>query len=186
MSREFRIRLFVCCVALGAALAGAAVQHFQLPFPGWWPIGTLAFVATLLESFHTRLRIAAKGSTSFIIHMAAALLFGGWWAALIAAVSTLLGELIRSNPPIKVAFNVSQRILTVSVASLVYRGLGGQFPPAYLATGGGLASDAVQRDLAVFLVFAATYFVVNASAVNTAIVLSSERSFREVWNLNTR
>jgi HD-GYP domain-containing protein (c-di-GMP phosphodiesterase class II) len=98
----------------------------------------------------------------------------------------LLGELIRSNPPIKVAFNVSQRILTVSVASLVYRGLGGQFPPAYLANGGGLASDAVQRDLAVFLVFAAIYFVVNASAVNTAIVLSSERSFREVWNLNTR
>jgi HD-GYP domain-containing protein (c-di-GMP phosphodiesterase class II) len=186
MSREFRIRLFVCCVALGAALAGASVQHFQLPFPGWWPIGTLAFVATLLESFHTRLRIAAKGSTSFIIHMAAALLFGGWWAALIAAVSTLLGELIRSNPPIKVVFNVSQRILTVSVASLVYRGLGGQFPPAYLANGGGLASDAVQRDLAVFLVFAAIYFVVNASAVNTAIVLSSERSFREVWNLNTR
>jgi HD-GYP domain-containing protein (c-di-GMP phosphodiesterase class II) len=55
-----------------------------------------------------------------------------------------------------------------------------------LANGGGLASDAVQRDLAVFLVFAAIYFVVNASAVNTAIVLSSERSFREVWNLNTR
>ncbi len=118
--------------------------------------------------------------------MAAALLFGGWWAALIAAVSTLAGELIRTNPPIKVAFNVSQRILTVSVASLVYQGLGGQFPPAYLATGGVFASDAVQRDLAVFFAFAAIYFVVNATAVNTAIVLSSERSFREVWNLNTR
>src|SRR3954454_23626539 len=186
MSREFRIRLFVCCVAVSAALVGAAVRHFQLPFPGWWPIGTLAFVATLLESFHTRLRIAAKGSTSFIIHMAAALLFGGWWAALVAAVSTLAGEVIRGNPPIKVAFNVSQRILTVSVASLVYQGLGGQFPPAYLASGGVFASDAVQRDLAVFFAFAAIYFVVNASAVNTAIVLSSERSFREVWNLNTR
>src|SRR3954451_22524422 len=186
MSREFRIRLFVCCVAVSAALVGAAVRHFQLPFPGWWPIGTLAFVAALLESFHTRLRIAAKGSTSFIIHMAAALLFGGWWAALVAAVSTLAGELIRANPPIKVAFNVSQRILTVSVASLVYQGLGGQFPPAYLASGGVFASDAVQRDLAVFFAFAAIYFVVNASAVNTAIVLSSERSFREVWNLNTR
>src|SRR3954454_2103950 len=186
MSREFRIRLFVCCVAVSAALVGAAVRHFQLPFPGWWPIGTLAFVATLLESFHTRLRIAAKGSTSFIIHMAAALLFGGWWAALVAAVSTFAGEVIRANPPIKVVFNVSQRILTVSVASLVYQGLGGQFPPAYLASGGVFASDAVQRDLAVFFAFAAIYFVVNASAVNTAIVLSSERSFREVWNLNTR
>jgi len=29
-------------------------------------------------------------------------------------------------------------------------------------------------------------FIVNSAAVNTAIVLSSGRSFREVWNLNTR
>ena len=186
MSKDLRLRIFVCSVAVGAGFVGATVSHFRPVFPGWWPIATFAFVATLLESFDTRLRIAAKGSTSFIIHMAAALLFGGWWAALVAASSTLAGEVIRSNPPIKIVFNVSQRILTVSLAALVYQALGGQFPPAYLVSGGVLASDAVQRDLAVFFVFAAVYFVVNASAVNTAVVLSSERSFREVWNLNTR
>jgi len=186
MSKDFRIRIFVCSVAVGSGVIGAAVSHFRLPFPGWWPFATFVFVATLLESLHTRLRIAAKGSTSFIIHMAAALLFGGWWAALVAALSTFAGEVLRSNPPIKVAFNVSQRILTVSLAAIAYQALGGQFPPAYLASEGALASAAVQRDLAVFFVFATVYFVVNASAVNTAIVLSSERSFREVWNLNTR
>ena len=44
----------------------------------------------------------------------------------------------------------------------------------------------VQRDLGCFFVFAAAYFVANATAVNAAIVLSSGRAFREVWNLNTR
>jgi HD-GYP domain-containing protein (c-di-GMP phosphodiesterase class II) len=44
----------------------------------------------------------------------------------------------------------------------------------------------VQRDLGIFFIFATTYFLVNSTAVNTAIVLSSGRAFREVWNLNTR
>src|SRR5512134_2355851 len=183
MSREARIRFFVLGVAVCAAAAGAAVWSLRLPFPGWWPLATFVFVASMLESFNTRLRLAAKGSTSFVMHMAAALLFGGWWAALVAAVSTLIGELIRSNPPIKITFNISQRILCVSTAALAYQALGGQLPPAYLTGKFVFSSDAVQLDLGVFFVFAAIYFVVNASAVNSAIVLSSGRAFREVWNL---
>ncbi|HEX2636559.1 MAG TPA: HD-GYP domain-containing protein [Gemmatimonadales bacterium] len=142
-------------------------------------------MATLLESLNTQLRLAAKGSTSFIMHMSAALLFGAWWAALVAAVSTLVGEVFRGNPTIKIVFNVAQRILAVSLASLTYQALGGQLPPSYL-TGGLLASQVVQRDLGIFFIFATTYFLVNSTAVNTAIVLSSGRAFREVWNLNTR
>ena len=185
MSRDARIRIFVLAVALCATGVGVAVWHLRLPFPGWWPLTTFVFVASLLESLNTRLRLAAKGSTSFIMHMAAALLFGGWWGALVAAISTLIGELIRSNPPIKIIFNISQRILSVSTAALAYQALGGKLPPAYLI-GESLSSDAVQRDLGVFFVFAAIYFIVNATAVNSAIVLSSGRAFREVWNLNTR
>jgi hypothetical protein len=185
MPRDGRIQLFVLGVAVLAAASGLVVWETSLPFPGWWPLATFIFVATLLESFNTQLRLAAKGSTSFIMHMATALLFGGWWGALVAAVSTLLGEIVRGNPPIKVIFNVSQRILAVALASLTYQALGGQLPPTYLM-GGTLASQLVQRDLGVFFVFAAVYFLVNSTAVNTAIVLSSGRAFREVWNLNTR
>jgi len=185
MSREARIRIFVLSVAVCASVVGVAVWQMRLPFPGWWPVGTCVLIASLLESLNTRLRLAAKGSTSFIMHMAAALLFGGWWGALVAAVSTLVGELIRGNPAIKVVFNISQRILCVSAAALAYQALGGRLPPEYL-TGGALSSPAVQRDLGVFFVFATIYFLVNASAVNTAVVLSSGRAFREVWNLNTR
>src|SRR5919106_4163123 len=186
MSSESRIRLFVGGVAAASVVVGATVMELQLSFPGWWPLATFVFVASLLEGLHTQARLAAKGSLSFIMHMSAALLFGGWWAAIVAAVSTLLGELARGNPPIKIIFNVSQRILTVALAALVYQALGGQFPPAYLKTGGVLASEAVQRDLGLFFIFAAVYFLVNASAVNSVVVLSSGRAFREVWNMNTR
>lgn len=186
MAREIRISVFVACIAMAATSTGFLVWQLRLPFPGWWPLATFVFVATLLEGFHTQLRLAAKGSTSFIMHMSAALLFGGWWGALVAAVSTLIGEMVRGNPAIKVTFNVAQRILAVSLAALAYEALGGQLPPTYLGGGVTLASQVVQRDLGVFFVFATVYFLVNSTAVNTAIVLSSGRSFREVWNLNTR
>jgi HD-GYP domain-containing protein (c-di-GMP phosphodiesterase class II) len=186
MARERHIQLFVGGVALLACAAGIHVWQVRLPFPGWWPLATFVFVASLLESVNTQLRLAAKGSTSFIMHMATALLFGAWWGALVAAVATLVGEIVRNNAPIKVTFNVSQRILAVSLAALAYQALGGQLPPTYLIGGNSLASPVVQRDLGVFFVFATVYFVVNSTAVNTAIVLSSGRAFREVWNLNTR
>jgi hypothetical protein len=118
--------------------------------------------------------------------MSAALLFGGWWAALVAAVSTLVGEIARANSPIKIVFNISQRILAVSLAALAYQGLGGRLPPAYIDGVVTLSSEAVQRDLGLFFIFACIYFLVNTTAVNSAIVLSSGRAFREVWNLNTR
>jgi hypothetical protein len=186
MARDIRIRVFVTTIAFAAGICGVVVWEIRLPFPGWWPLASFIFVATLLESLNTQLRLAAKGSTSFIMHMSAALLFGAWWGALVAAVSTLFGEIARSNPTIKIVFNVSQRILAVSLASLAYQALGGQLPPSYLSGDGLLASQLVQRDLGVFFVFAAVYFLANSSAVNTAIVFSSGRSFREVWNLNTR
>jgi HD domain-containing protein/MASE9 protein len=186
MSREKRLTLFVTTITLAAILAGAGVWPTRLAFPGWWPFATFLFVATLLETLNTKLRLAARGSTSFIMHMATSLLFGGWWGAVVAAISTLFGEYARGNPPIKVIFNVSQRILAVCLGVLAYQALGAELPAAYLRPVASLASQSVQRDLGVFFVFAFVYFVVNAAAVNTAIVLSSGRAFREVWNLNTR
>jgi hypothetical protein len=186
MSREKRVHLFVFLTTVLAAYTAANAWSVRTPFPGWWPLATFVFVAGLLESLNTRLRISARGSTSFIMHMAAALLFGGFWAAAVAGISTLAGEFIRDNTPLKTAFNVAQRVLSVCVAVAVYTSFGGSLPPAYLGVSTLLSSQPVQRDLGLFFVFAAIYFVINAAAVNTAIVLSSGRAFREVWNLNTR
>ncbi len=186
MSRETRLLLFVATIVILSCVSGAIAWSVRLPFPGWWPIATLLFVATLLESLHTRLRVAAKGSTSFIIHMASALLFGAWWAAIIAVGSTLLDELARGSIGIKRVFNISQRALAIILATTVYYALGGGLPPAYLDSAATLASQAVQRDLGLFLVLAVVYFLVNSVAVTGAVALSGGRAFREVWNLNTR
>jgi len=186
MSSQARLYLLVAVIALLSCVAGAEAWSVRLPFPGWWPIATFIFVATLLESLRTRLRIVAKGSTSFIIHIASALLFGGWWAALIAAGSSVFDELARGSSVLKLIFNTAQKALAVSLAALVYRALGGGLPPAYLESSASLASEVVQRDLGLFLVLATVYFVVNAAAVTGAVALSGGRAFREVWNLNTR
>lgn len=186
MSRQARIYLFVSAVTVAAASSAVAVWSVRLPFPGWWPLATFLLVAVLLESLNTQLRVAARGSTSFIIHMASALLFGGWWGAVVTAVATLLDELARNNPPIKLVFNVSQRILAISLAALAYQSLGGALPGAYLSPGATFSGHEVQRDLGLFLVFSFVYFFVNWTTVYSVIVMSSERAFREVWNLNTR
>jgi putative nucleotidyltransferase with HDIG domain len=186
MTREASTRLFVGSVVGLAVVLGAGAQVGSLPFPGWWALGSFILVAFVLETLNTQLRVQARGSTSFIMHLAAGLLFGGFWSGIIAGSSTLLGELARGNQPIKLVFNVSQRIVAIVTATLLYTILGGQLPPSYLSTGVTLSSDALQRDLGLFFLFGSAYFLLNSVLVSLAVSITSERSFREVWNLNTR
>ncbi len=186
LSREHRTQAFVAGVTATALALALVARSTALPFPGWWAFGSFLLIAFLLETLNTQLRVEAKGSTSFIMHIAAGLLFGSFWSGLVAGLSTLLGELARGNQPIKMVFNVSQRIVAVVAATLVYTSLGGQLPPSYLSAGATLSSDILQRDLGLFFLFAATYFLVNSVLVSLVVSISTERSFREVWSLNTR
>ncbi|MGH7517597.1 MAG: HD-GYP domain-containing protein [Gemmatimonadales bacterium] len=179
-------QLYVGAVTAAAIGLGTWAWQMRAPFVGWWALGAFLVVACALEGLSTQLRLAAKGSTSFIIHMAAALLFGGFWGALITGISTLLGEFARDSAPIKTIFNVAQRVVTIVLALGVYSSLGGSTPPSYLGFATSLSSSDVQRDLGLFFVFAAAYFLINSALVSKAVALSSERAFREVWNLNTR
>jgi len=184
---RLRLQLFIAAVALcaGGAIFLAALN--RSPFPGWWPVSTFVVVATLLEgALNTRLRIRGSGSISFVAHLSSTLLFGVFWGACISAVSMALGNISRGNDPHKTLFNVSQITLSIILAAASYQILGGQLPPAYLQDGGGLSALSVQRDLGLFFVMSALYFVVNSAAVSTAVAVSSDRAFREVWNLNVR
>jgi HD-GYP domain-containing protein (c-di-GMP phosphodiesterase class II) len=186
MTRDQRTHLFVACVtasALGLALLARGTAE---AFPGWWAFSCFVIIAFVLETLNNQLRVNAKGSTSFIMHIAAGLLFGGFWSGLIAGVSTLLGQLARGNQAVKLVFNVSQRIVSVVAATLVYTSLGGHLPPSYLSPGITLSSDVLQRDLGLFFLLAGTYFLINTALVGLVVSISSERSFREVWTLNTR
>jgi hypothetical protein len=186
MTRETRTHIFVAAITALAAVLAALAWDSAMPFPGWWAFGSFLLIAFLLETLNTQLRVEAKGSTSFIMHIAAGLLFGGFWSSLIAGLSTMLGELARGNQPIKMVFNVSQRVVAVVVATLLYTSLGGHLPPIYLSPGVTLSSDVLQRDLGLFFLFAACYFLLNSVLVSSVVSISSERSFREVWSLNTR
>jgi HD-GYP domain-containing protein (c-di-GMP phosphodiesterase class II) len=155
-------------------------------FPGWWAVCTFGFVAFVLESLHTDLRVAAKGSTSFILHLASCLLFGAFWGGTITGAATLLTQITSGNSPLKSVFNVSQRVLAVVVAATIYGWLGGNFPPEYLMTGHALAAPAAQKDLGLFPILALAYFLTNSVLVSLAVSSSSERTFREIWSLNTR
>ena len=66
MSTDVRIRLFVGGIAAASVAVGATLREIGLDFPGWWPIATFVFVASLLEGLHTQARLSAKGSLSFI------------------------------------------------------------------------------------------------------------------------
>lgn len=186
MTQATRIRLYVFAVAALGFGCGVYAFFSREPFPGWWPVVSFVFVATLLEGLRTDLRVSANGSTSFIIHLACAPLFGAFWGGLIAAVSTLFGELARGNTPMKVFFNVSQRVLAVVVAVWAYQSVGGSIPPAFLDVQDRLASSAVQRDIGLFFGLAFVYFAVNSIAVSAVVSLSSNRPLSEVWYLNTR
>jgi hypothetical protein len=186
MSRQVRTHLVVAVVTTASLATLALAWAASFPFPGSWAFGSFLLIAFVLETLNTQLRVEAKGTTSFIMHIAAGLLFGAFWSGLIAGLSTLLGELARESKAVKVVFNVSQRTLAIVGAILLYTALGGKLPPAYLAQGVTLSSDAFQRDLGLFFLLAATYFLLNSALVSLVVSISSDRSFREVWSLNTR
>lgn len=185
--RPTRIQGFIAAVCGAATVSMLVAWGITSPFPGYWQLGCFILIAFLLDQTSLPLRVEARGSISFVMHMAAAILFGAFWGGVAAGISVGVAIALRSASAQKVAFNVAQRVLSITMAVLVYRALGGGLPPAYLVPSTASAAlGAVQRDLALFFIFALTYFGVNSWAVSTAVALSSGRRVRDVWNLNSR
>jgi putative nucleotidyltransferase with HDIG domain len=187
MTPSRRVHAYVASVAVAAAIALLCVYPTRGAFPGWSPVITFLLVATVLEgALKTRLRLGGSGSITFIMHLSCTLLFGPFWGATISGGAMLLANFARGSDALRTLFNVSQIILAILVGIWFYRSLGGQLPPTYLGLDSVPAPSAVQRDLGLFVIFATAYFLLNSAAVSTALALSSDRSFREIWNLNAR
>src|SRR5690242_12316829 len=124
--RHIKLHVWVAGVAV-AALAGlVAAWELHSPFPGWWPLGTFLIVSAFLEGgLATRLRLSASGSIGFVMHLASALLFGPFWAAAIAGLSMLVGNVTRGKDAVRTLFNVSQIVLAILLGYRVYFALGG-------------------------------------------------------------
>lgn len=187
MLRTSRLNLFVAGVVI-AALASMVLSYSVAPaFPGYWELGGFVLIAFLLDRTGLPLRVSARSSVSFIMHISSAILFGAFWGGVTAGISVGVNHLVSGTPRNKTLFNIAQRVLSVTLAILTYRALGGGLPPAYLQLGSGLAAlSAIQRDLGLFFLFAVLYFLINSALVSAAVAISADRQFRDVWTLNTR
>ncbi|HEV8600164.1 MAG TPA: HD-GYP domain-containing protein [Gemmatimonadales bacterium] len=182
MNSTRRINVYVTFVVALAIATMAAAWQQHLPFPGIWPSSVLLLVAFLLQISATTVRGGdAKGSLSFIVHLAGGILFGAFWGGALAAVSTAFSQAVARREPIKVVFNVSQRTLSLASAILVYGLLGGALSPAYLTPGGAWIPQVVVRQVLAFFAGAAVYFALNSVLVSAAVAISRGKSLRQVW-----
>lgn len=178
--------LYVTGVSVLSVLAVFFAWQIRAPFPGVLVIVSTCTVALLLDRSKLKYRVDSSGSTAFVVHLASAALFGGFWGAIITGISSTLDDLSRGRELIKTVFNAAQRMLCVSVAALTYQvGFDGSLPPAFLASG-NVSAALVQRDLFLFFVLVSVYVLLNKVLVATVVSLSNDRPFREVWHLNAR
>jgi len=159
MSKPKPIHLLVSAVFLLAVLGVYGSTQLKSVNPGSaFEIICFIIVALILERSGNTLRIQGKGSTSFVITLCAAVLFGGAWAALIIGCAMFISKLSSKQPAIKIIFNTAQMMLSIICAAALYQMLGGQTPPSYLSVSTGVPTAAVQLDFALFFVLAAVYF----------------------------
>lgn len=178
-----RIQVLVLCSSAFAAASVAALWPLRGDFPGFWGIGVLLVVAFLLQITATDSRGGnAEGSLSFIVHLAAAVLFGAVWGAVVAGLSTLLSQRLLKRPAIKAAFNISQRMIATIAATLVFGALGGSTPPEVLVADTSPSAGDLVATILAFLVGAATYFAVNSILVSAAVSLTTGRRIADIWS----
>jgi putative nucleotidyltransferase with HDIG domain len=142
---------------------------------GWVGITAFFTLGFLLQLTEHRLTVGtATGSIAFVVHIGAALVLGPTWGAGITALSYGMAHAVMGKAPIKITFNVSQHILSVLTGCLVYRVLGGNFPPQFSG-----------HSVIPFAGMIMAFFTVNSTAVSAAVALAEQRQFREVWLRNT-
>ena len=177
-----KIESYVAIVAALACCAMALALLDHPAFPGIWPSLVLLAVAFLLQISATLVRGGdAEGSLSFIVHLAAGILFGAFWGGAVTAVSTGLSQVVVRKEPLKALFNVSQRTLSLVSAILVYQLLGGSLPPAFLLPGAVWTAQSVVTQMLAFYAAALVYFAFNSVLVSAAVAISTGKPFSRVW-----
>jgi len=165
-------------LVVAAAAACVLVAGWNVPTADearfWNALVAFAVLGFLSAASYLKLRVGrseTSSSVAFIPYIAAVLLLDTGWAVTITAAAELAAEYgVRKRPPVKILFNVAQEVLSVGLASFVYHALYGQssltfFHFAPIATGAA----------------ALTFFVVNSTAVTTAVALNDEVRFDDVW-----
>lgn len=175
MKHQPRVQLYVALVACTALALGAFVYGSWSAEINWVAFAGFVGLALFLEMSATSLSVVAVGSVVFIIHISSAVLFGPFLGFSIAAVSTAFAEFLSRRDPVKAAFNVAQKALSVGVAA-----------QAYVLLSGSVPLQSIERDGFAFAVLSVLYFGINSLLVAGVISLSTGRDFRDVWLQNSR
>jgi putative nucleotidyltransferase with HDIG domain len=186
MGNKLKVHFLVVGVTILAGMCLLLSWADRAAYPGMWALASFTLVSFLLERTGSQLRFETKGSTSFVIHMAGAILFGGFWGGLIAGAATVLGEVDQRKELIKVVFNAAQRIVAVAGGFFLVGLLGATAPLFDFSSTSPIVAETVQRSLWLFLLFAAFYFAFNTTVVSLIVAVAGGRRFREVWNLTYR
>jgi len=171
------LRAFVFLV-LGAAAVSLAIQDWagflDLPSEVLVGYGVLIILGLISEGTALRLTLGrgtTMSSTVFLPLIACVLLFGPTPTVLFFAVSGIIAEFfIRRKEAVKAAFNVSQYIVSATVAGVAFEAVGGQPLAIIAAQTPGYEFDA---QLLPFATFGVVCLSLNNALVFLAISLSS-------------
>lgn len=174
-------------MAVAALVLLGFIAGLPRPSVDYWALFSLAFVGLMLEISRTANKSSSMaGSLVFVMHLAIGVALGAFWGAITAAFITGLTQVYARVAPLKLLFNVSERVISVGLAFTAYSLLGGVHPPPILEPGGATVPfNAALLEVATFLAAAFIYFVVNSITVNAAVALSTKKSVFSTWRANT-
>ena len=189
MSFNRAVQRYVGGIAVAAIAILVATQAMPRAATDRWALFSFLAVGCVLEVSRTHNKAGGlTGSLVFVFHLSVGLILGPFWGATAAGAAKALAEIYDRNPPLKMIFNVSERVVSVGVTFTIYHLLGGTTPPEFLlprSVAGAVSLDHVLLQILVFLVSAMIYFVVNSLAVNSAVALASDRPVLSTWRSNT-
>lgn len=162
------LRIYVLLISIAALLAVVALSVVG----GAWSLGDVrsaAFFASfgiLAQVLSYQQSKGRAGTIAFLPFLSIAAVSPNTAAVASVFVAMLFGELIARREFLKALFNISQHILAVASAQLVYIALGGE----------SLLAGSIQ--FPAFLALFATYMVMNKAVMGYVLVLVNKTAYR--------
>jgi putative nucleotidyltransferase with HDIG domain len=177
MSQPPRIRLLVFSTLVAAVgVSTYAVWRYPTPISSTWFAAFATLLALAVVTVLLAVQTSERGSYTsmdFVPQLGAILLLGPAGAIAVTILSWLLFQFVLLHKQsYKALFNISQVVLAVASASLVYIWFGGS--PS-------LTALPFQESFPPFMIAVLTYFAINTSAVSIAVMVSEGSSFTEAW-----
>jgi HD-GYP domain-containing protein (c-di-GMP phosphodiesterase class II) len=170
------IKQYVTLVTLAAVASGAALYMRDPTLPVDFARAALTFgmISALAQVLRYRTGSGGSGSLSFIPVLASAAIAPHWISVVSVALASLAAQLLARKTFVRTVFNSSQSALSLAIAIVAYRALGGQ-PLHHIGESGSLSL------FALFLVF----FSVNSICVSGALGIVNGRNSWQIWRENT-